>query len=162
MTDFAALLRVLVEGDVEFVLVGGVAAAVHGSVRLTQDVDVVYRRSPENVRRLVRTLAPLHPYLRGAPDGLPFAFDEETVQAGLNFTLTTDRGYLDLLGEIPGGGTWETLEGPSVRVEIHGLTVRCVDLPTLIRLKRAAGRPKDLEAVGELERLQEERDAGER
>lgn len=66
MTDFRALLRALVEGDVEFILVGGLAATVHGSARLTRDVDLVYRRTRENPDRLVAALAPHHPY-RAAP-----------------------------------------------------------------------------------------------
>ncbi len=72
MTDFKALLRTLSESGVEFILVGGVDGTVHGSTRLTVDVDAVYRRTPENVERLVLALTPYHPYLRGAPPGLPF------------------------------------------------------------------------------------------
>jgi predicted nucleotidyltransferase len=155
MTDFRGLLRALAEGGVEFILIGGVAATVHGSSRLTQDVDVVYRRTPENVGRLARALAPCQPYLRGAPRGLPFRFDAATILAGLNFTLTTSLGDLDLLGQVTGGGTYEDLLPATIAVEAYGMTIRCVDLATLIRLKRAAGRPKDLEAIGELERLRE-------
>jgi hypothetical protein len=156
VTDFEALLETLVQGEVEFLLVGGVAATVHGSARLTQDLDAVYRRSPENIRRLALAVRDLEPYLRGAPAGLPFRFDEATVRLGLNFTLTCTLGDLDLLGEIAGGGTYEDLLPHSVEVELFGIPVRCLDLETLIRVKRAAGRPKDLEAVAELERLLEE------
>ena len=74
-TDFAALLRQLLESEVEFILVGGLAGNVHGSARATYDLDVVYRRTPDNLERLVRALAPAQPYLRGAPPGLPFVFD---------------------------------------------------------------------------------------
>jgi len=70
-TDFAGLLKRLLTSKVEFILVGGLAANVHGSARATFDVDVVYRRTPENLDRLVRALAPVQPYLRGAPPGLP-------------------------------------------------------------------------------------------
>jgi len=153
LTDFRGLLRTLVEGGVEFIVLGGVAATIHGSSRLTQDVDVVYRRTPDNTDRLVGALRPLGPYLRGAPAGLPFRFDARTVGARLNFTLTTALGDLDLLGEVTGGGTYEDLRSHVVEVSAYGVTFCCVDLGTLIRLKRAAGRPKDLEAVGELERL---------
>src|SRR3990167_3614262 len=109
MTDFAALLRCLSEAGVEFILVGGAAATAHGSARLTQDVDVVYRRSSANLARLVTALAGHAPYLRGAPPGLPFRWDARALERGLNFTLTTDLGDLDLLGEIVGGGTYEDL-----------------------------------------------------
>jgi hypothetical protein len=78
------LFAVLSAGQVEYILVGGMAAAVHGSARLTADIDVVYARTPENIRRLVAALSPLHPYLRGAPAGLPFQWDDETLRSGLN------------------------------------------------------------------------------
>lgn len=74
MNDFGRLLTALRSGNVSFVIVGGVAATVHGSARLTTDVDIVYERSRRNIERLVEALAPLNPYLRGAPRGLPFRF----------------------------------------------------------------------------------------
>jgi hypothetical protein len=157
-TDFAALLRRLLDADVEFILVGGLAANVHGSARATYDIDIVYRRSTDNLDRLVRALNPVEPYLRGAPPGLPFVFDIETIRRGLNFTLTTTLGDVDLLGEVAGGGPYESLAPLSERIELFGRSCQCVTLPTLIRLKRAAGRPKDLEAIAELEALREERE----
>jgi hypothetical protein len=75
MTDFKALLRTLRGAEVDVILVGGVAATVHGSARLTLDLDVVYRRDPANMQRLALALTPYHPYLRGAPRGLPFRWD---------------------------------------------------------------------------------------
>lgn len=160
MTDFKALLRTLSDGGVEFILIGGVAATVHGSARLTLDLDAVYGRSPENLRRLALALTPYHPYLRGAPPGLPFRWDAATLQRGLNFTLTTDLGDLDLLGEIIGGGTYDALLPASVRIQVFGVDVRCLSLQQLIDVKRAAGRPKDLEAIAELEAIREEQDRG--
>lgn len=157
MTDFQALLRALHEAGVEFIVVGGVAATAHGSARLTQDLDVAYSRDPDNLERIVDALAPLEPYLRGAPPGLPFRWNLETLQRGLNFTLTTELGDLDLLGEITGGGTYDDLLPHTVELEIFGMSCRCLELEFLIRVKRAAGRPRDLEAVAELEALLEER-----
>jgi predicted nucleotidyltransferase len=156
VTDFRRLLATLVDGAVEFLVVGGLAANVHGSGRLTSDVDVVYARTPANLHRLSRSLTPLHPYLRGAPPGLPFLLDERTLAAGLNFTLTTDAGDLDLLVEISGGGGYGALLPHSVTIELFGHAVRCLDLPTLIQVKRAAGRAKDLEVLAELEVLLDE------
>jgi predicted nucleotidyltransferase len=156
MTDFKALLRALAEGGVECILIGGVAAAVHGSTRLTLDVDVVYRRSPENIERLVLALTPYRPYLRGAPSGLPFRWQATTIERGLNFTLTTDVGDLDLFGEIAGGGAYEELLPYSVTIQVFGMECRCLRLERLIHVKRAAGRPKDLESVAELEAILEE------
>jgi hypothetical protein len=94
--------------------------------------------------------------LRGAPPGLPFRWDGDTIRQGLNFTLTTRAGDLDLLGEATGGGTYEALLPHSERREVGALDCRFVNLETLIRLKRAAGRPKDLERIAELEALRQE------
>ena len=147
----------MVKGRVKFIIIGGVAAVVHGSARATFDLDVVYSRKPDNIRRLVQTLKPYSPYLRDAPDGLPFKFDQETVQKGLNFTLTTQLGNLDLLGEVIGGGTYEDLQPNSEEVEAFGTRFFCLGLEQLIHVKRAAGRPKDFEVIAELEAILEEK-----
>lgn len=158
MTDFKALLRALRGAEVEMILVGGVAATVHGSTRLTLDLDVVYGRSGANLERLALALTPYHPYLRGAPRGLPFRWDAATLARGLNFTLITDLGDIDLLGEIVGGGSYDDLLPHSIAIEVFGGECRCLDLDRLIHVKRAAGRPKDLEAIAELEAIREERE----
>jgi hypothetical protein len=157
LIDIERALQVLAHGGVEFIVVGGVAARAHGSPRLTNDLDVVYRRTNENVQRLAAALAPHAPYLRGAPRGLPFRWDVETIARGLNFTLTTSFGEVDLLGEIAGGGGYDALLPESRRVAAFGVECLCLELLPLIRVKRAAGRPKDLEAIAELEALLEER-----
>lgn len=158
MIDIEMAFRVLTEGQVEFIVVGGVAARAHGSPRLTNELDVVYRRTPDNMERLARTLVPYSPYLRGAPAGLPFRWDAATIRRGLNFTLTTAFGDLDVLGEVTGGGGYDALVLRSRPVAAFGVEVRCVELECLIQLKRAAGRPRDLDALAELEALLEERD----
>ena len=160
MTDFPRLLQVLAEANVSFVLVGGVAAIAHGSARQTLDVDIVYERSPDNVERLVQSLAPYCPYLRGAPVGLPFRWDAETILQGLNFTLTTSLGDIDLLGEIVGGGGYANLAAHTITLHAFGIQSLCLELEYLIRVKRAAGRPKDFEAIAELEALLEEQERG--
>jgi hypothetical protein len=158
MTDFEALLRALDQHQVEYIIVGGVAALAHGSARFTQDLDIVYNRRAENLDRLVAALRGTAPYLRGAPPGLPFVWDRGTLQHGLNFTLETSIGWLDLLGEIPGGGTYQDLLPSSVELHVFEGRSRCLSLAQLIRAKRAAGRPKDLEALAEFDALQEEID----
>ncbi len=157
MTAYADLLGALTRAKVEFVIVGGLAATVHGSARLTQDIDIVYSRSPENINRLVESLRRHRPYLRGAPGELPFEWSAETIRRGLNFTLTSAIGEIDLFGEIAGGGDYAKLAPHTIRIQLFGHSCLCLDLPTLVRVKRAAGRPKDLEAVAELEALIEER-----
>lgn len=158
MTDYRKVLGLLAEHGVEFIIIGGAAAVLHGSSRLTQDLDVVYAHTPENIARLVRALHGQTPYPRGIPAGLPFQWHEATVRRGLNFTLETSLGPLDLLGEVAGGGRYEDLVDHSVEVEFFGFRCRCLDLPTLIQTKRAAGRPKDLEALAELELILEEQE----
>jgi hypothetical protein len=156
-TDFQGLIRILTLGGVKFIIVGGVAAVAHGSARVTSDLDIVYRRDDENISGLVAALADLKPYPRGAPPGLPFHWDAETIKKGLNFTLTTSLGSLDLLGEITGGGNFDDLRPHSLVVKLHGTDCLCLELDCLLRVKRAAGRPKDFEAIAELEAIEEER-----
>lgn len=156
MTDFEGLIQRLRGADARFVLVGGFAATVLGSPRTTIDLDIVYARDAENLARLAQVLEPLSPYLRGAPPGLPFRLDVDTLSRGLNFTLTTTLGDLDLLGEVAGGGNYQALLPHSTRIRVFDTDVDVVTLRQLIHLKRAAGRPKDLEAIAELESLLDE------
>jgi predicted nucleotidyltransferase len=156
-TQYQKILRVLNDAGVEIILIGGVAANLHGSARATFDIDFVYARNRNNIKRLVSALSPYQPYLRGAPPGLPFAFDEVTVRNGLNFTLRTILGDVDLLGEVPGGGTYEQLLSHTVTMQAFGTECRCINLERLVQLKRAAGRPKDLESIAELQILIEQR-----
>jgi hypothetical protein len=156
VSGFGPLLRALTDAGVEFIVVGGVAAAAHGSARVTDHLDISYARHAANLERIVGALAPHRPYLRGAPPGLPFEWSVRTLQAGLNFTLATALGPIDLLGEIVGGGRYEDLLPHSSPVRAFERDFHLLDLPWLIRVKRAAGRPKDLEVIAELEALREE------
>jgi predicted nucleotidyltransferase len=157
VTQFAELVRTLSLSGIDFIIVGGVAAAAHGSPRATQDIDVVYSRAPDNLSRIAEALQRYDAYLRGAPRGLPFRLDAATLAAGLNFTLTTSLGLIDLLGEITGGGRYEDLFPHSIHITIFGVSCRVLDLDTLIDVKRAAGRPKDFEVIAELELLRDRR-----
>ena len=157
MKNFTNLLQALAQAEVGFIIVGGAAATAHGSARLTQDLDLVYRRTSENIVRLASALAPYSPYLRGAPPGLPFKFDAPTIQRGLNFTLTTSLADLDLLGEITGGGNFDDLLPYAVQLQVFGVDCWCLGIERLIQVKRAAGRPKDFEAIADLEAILDER-----
>ena len=158
MTDLEGLLGALRTADVDFILVGGMAGIAHGAARLTYDVDIVYERSTQNIQRVVNALELLNPYLRGAPLGLAFRWDPETIAHGLNFTLTTTLGDIDILGEISGGGAYHDLISHTTMIDVEGTPCRCLNLDKLIQVKRAAARKKDLEAIAELEALLEERD----
>ena len=154
-TNFQRLMALLTEAEVEFIVIGGLAATVHGSAHVTYDVDVCYERSPENVERLCRALAAVHPQLRGAPGDIPFRFDPPTVLAGLNFTLDTHLGALDLLGEVAPLGEFLQAAAQSEIAELFGFRVRVLSLEALIRAKRTANRTKDLLVIPELEALLE-------
>jgi hypothetical protein len=160
ITQFREIVELLASARVDFIVVGGLAGVAHGSPRLTQDIDVVYSRAAENLQRIVEALRPHQPYLRGAPPGLPFLWDAKTLKNGLNFTLRTALGDIDLLGEIVGGGRYEDLLPHSHEVPMFGVVARVLDLEKLIEVKRAAGRPKDFEAIAELEAIREERTRG--
>lgn len=155
MIDFEQALTTLAEARVRFVIVGGLAITIHGSAYVTFDLDFCYARDPENLSRLTRALSPYHPRLRGVPEGLPFRFDEATLRGGLNFTLTTDLGEIDLLGEVAGVGDYAAALTASEQVELFGATFDVLTLEALIASKRAAGRPKDLLVLPELEALRE-------
>jgi hypothetical protein len=150
MTDLERLLLVLTEAGVEFVVIGGVAMVLRGSSRVTIDLDVCYARDRENLRRLASALAPFRPRLRGAPAELPFLWDERTLASGLNFTLATDLGDVDIMGEVPGVGGFREVEAGASLLDVAGLRVKVMDVGTLERSKRAAGRAKDLLDLAEL------------
>lgn len=152
-----APLRLLGEYKVKCMIVGGVAAAIHGSLLLTNDLDVCYSRDSSNLQQLAAALQSVNARLRNAPEGLPFILDSETRKRGLKFTFTTDIGDLDLLGEMRGVGPYEDVLANSVAVELFGYNFAVIDIAKLIVAKRAAGRPKDLIALPELEAIQEAR-----
>jgi hypothetical protein len=156
-TDLRKLIETLAGASVDFVVVGGVAVVAHGHVRATLDLDVCYSRTPENLERLAVALAPLHPILRGAPPNLPFVLDASTLRSGLNFTLRTTLGDIDLLGEVLGVGGYPEVARQTMDVDLYGHRVRIINLELLERAKRAAGRARDLldlEAIRELRRRQ--------
>ena len=157
-TNFQRLLELLADSDVEFVVVGGLAATFHGSAYVTYDIDVCYHRTPENVRRLCAALAVVKPTLRDAPPDLPFRLDPPAVLAGFNFTLDTQLGALDLLAEIDPLGEYPGVLEHSEEAELYGRRVRVLRLPSLVRAKQAAGRTKDQLVLPELEALLELRD----
>src|SRR5688572_25300301 len=142
--DVPGILTALGTHGVRVVLIGGLAIRAHGSSYVTDDADFVYERSLENCLALAAAMAPYHPYMRGAPRGLPFTFDAPTIQAGLNFTLVTDLGDVDFLGEIRGIGFYDEVLKLSVQKKLFGHEIYVLSLDGLIRSKKVAGRPKDL------------------
>ncbi len=152
-TQFDQVIHLLCDNNVDFVLIGGLAANLHGSARVTYDLDVVYSRELDNLKRIVEAFAAIRPYLRGAPPGLPFRWDIETLRRGLNFTFDTSLGPIDILGEATGGGTYPNLIRTALRVRAYDRDIWCASLDALIDMKTSAGRPKDFESVAELQAL---------
>jgi len=148
-------VQTLVDAGVEFVLIGGWAAILNGSVQATVDLDICYARTPGNHRRLAAALSPFRPRPREFPAGLPFVWDAATLNNGKLFTLSTTLGPIDLLAEVSGVGAFQQVKASAKVVEAFDRSVWTLDLRGLIDSKRAAGRPKDLQALLELESLLE-------
>lgn len=157
MQNLNTLIQRLIAGQVEFVLVGGFAAVAYGAGRTTYDVDVCFRFSPQNLERLQKALADLHPVHRMTPQKLPFVLTPELVASLKNLYLATDLGVLDCLGEVLGVGSYEDVQKQSVAIEIPGGKCRVLDIPALIIAKKAMGRPHDLLTITQLQAILEAR-----
>lgn len=147
--DPAPIFETLLRHGVDFVVIGGLAGIAHGSAYNTEDVDVAYERSRENLERLAGALSELSATLRGAPPGLPFQLDAETLRAGMNFTFDTQFGSFDILGEPAGAPRYEELQASGSSESLWGVTIRVASLDHLIAMKEAAARPRDLTMAAE-------------
>lgn len=147
MIDPLATLRCLVEHDVRFVLIGGQAGLALGSPILTNDVDVCYERSRDNLESLAAALRAMNARLRGVDEDVPFPLDATTLRNGDSFTFTTDYGAVDVLATPSGTRGYDDLKPGASRVDVGGFEVDVVALDDLIRMKRATGRAKDAYAV---------------
>ena len=157
--DPERILRALGAAGVQYILIGGFATNVHGYERATADLDICYERSRTNVERLVGVLRQLAARPRQWPEGVPFVLDAQTILNGDSFTFDTAGGPLDILGTPSGSTGYPDLQRGSETVELgEHLLVQVVGLEDLIRLKRAAGRGKDLVDVAALEEIRALRD----
>ncbi len=156
-TDAERILRPLLAEGAQVVLIGGLAAVLHGVPYVTNDIDLAYAATDDNRERIVRALAPLHPYLRvgGMTDAearaLPWRFGVRTLRDSPNMTLSTDAGALDLLATVAGVGDFAAVRAAAVSIDAFGLEIPTLDLPALIESKRVAGRPKDRLALPQIE-----------
>jgi predicted nucleotidyltransferase len=158
--DIQTILRELVDGGVEFLLIGGIAVSYHGHVRATKDVDVVPDPTPENLERLAGVLRGLEAQVEGADDfeesELPNPFDPGALELGGNWVLLTRLGRLDIMQWIGDNPLWQQLSPGAIEDQIADLPVKIVSFEDLVRLKELAGRPEDL---ADLQKLREAREA---
>lgn len=147
------LLAALVMEDVDFVVIGGYAAIAHGSARHTNDLDVSYSPDPANLERLGRALVGLEARLRGVAEEVPFVPDARALHQVQLLTLDTREGPLDLLAAPGGGPGWAQLRAGAVRTELGDIEILVASIDHLLAMKRAAGRPKDLVDIEELEAI---------
>ena len=154
--SFASMLGGLTRNKVRFVVIGGVAAAVHGSSRVTNDLDICYDAGDRgNVGALAKLLAKWDAYPRGVAKNLPFIMDERTLRGAPVMTLATTEGDIDVMDRVAGVGDYDAVRKHSERISALGVSFRVLDLPSLIKAKRAAGRPRDFDHLPELEALLE-------
>jgi hypothetical protein len=154
--DPTPLLELLARHEVDFVVVGGLAAAARGSAHATFDLDIAYAREDTNLRRLAAALREADAKLRGAPADVPFLLDAETLMRGANFTFATRYGPLDILGDPAGAPAYRELRDGATSVPIRGVTIRVASLDHLIGMKEAAGRPHDKAVAEELRAISDE------
>jgi predicted nucleotidyltransferase len=150
---FEEILRALVAAQIRFVVIGGVAATIHGSARFTNDIDICYDTAPDNIERLAGLLKTWKAYLRGVEPGLPFIMDARAFRITPVMTLTTEKGAIDVLDVVRGVGDYAAALKASEIVQIGKVEFRSLTLDALIASKRAVRRPKDVEQLLELEAL---------
>ena len=157
--DPIRVFQLLQRHGVRFVVIGGVAGRLWGSPTMTNDVDICYDRAQPNLERLAAALLEIRARLRGVDDDVPFPLDAITLAKGQNFTFATDLGPVDVVGTPAGVRDFDELAVNATSFDLgDGVVVPVCDLDDLIRMKRAAGRPKDRIELEILSVVREERD----
>jgi hypothetical protein len=151
--DVGGLLRALGEGEVEYVLIGGVAVAAHGPVRATEDVDLVPNPNPENLRRLGNVLVSLGACMSGDPDRAFGAEQRTALAQGRNLTLETALGGIDIVQRMPGMPGFDALRDQALVMELLGATVQVCGRDHLREMKLARGSHRDMADVEDLDAL---------
>jgi hypothetical protein len=152
-TKFLRVIGLLSQAGADTVIIGGLGIRAHGGGHLTEDIDFALSRRRENCRRIAEALAPYHPKPVDWPEGVPYVWDEQMLMNSTNLTLETDLGRIDFLAEPDGAPPYETLKARAVRFDLEGREVLVASIDDLISMKKAAGRPKDLAHIAELETI---------
>jgi hypothetical protein len=152
------ILRILEHHAVRYVVIGGIAATLHGSPNVTTDVDITPERGKKNLERLSAALTELNARIRveGEPDGFKFNHDAESLSWVEVMNLITDWGALDLSFTPAGTKGYPDLRRDAMEIEVMGVHTTVASLADVVRSKEAAGRPKDQLVLPALRRLLEE------
>jgi len=152
--DAQEILRRLTARGVDFIVVGGIAAVLHGSAQMTFDLDICYATDRSNIEALAEVLLELRARLKDVQDEVPFAADAQTLRRVEMLTLSTDLGELDVLARPAGSPGYESLRRSAERFDLGGYSVLVASIDDLVAMKLAAGRTKDLAAAEELAAIQ--------
>lgn len=157
MQNLQALLKLLVHSPIDFVLVGGFAAVLHGCNQTTRDIDICILYSPEQIERLREILAPFHPLYRVGDVSRSFLDLRVDLSKKQDLHLSTDLGVLDVITDVKGVGDYYDLLARSDEIELYQGKCRLIGIDDLIKSKKALGRHRDLVVVEELEAILKER-----
>ena len=141
--DPLPLLELLADAEIDFVVIGGLAGAAHGSSYPTYDLDIAYERRRDNIKNIIEVLRDVNAKLRRAPEDVPFRLDAKTIENGSHFTFVTVYGNLDLLSDPDVAPPYAVLKKAAARREVSGRSVLFASLDHLIAMKDASGRTKD-------------------
>lgn len=150
MQPIGNLIQILLDHQIEFVIVGGMAAVLHGSSQVTQDLDVCAPLDVPHIEKLRECLAPFHPTHRMTPKKLSFLEFPEDISNIKNLYLQTDKGIIDVLGQISGVGDYSRVARLAVQVGVFGAKCQVISIDDLILAKQFMARPKDLATIKEL------------
>lgn len=153
--QFRELLARLLDAELEFVVVGGVAATLYGASEPTRDLDVCIRLSPDSWSRVVAVIGPLHPRYALTVDKRPFTPDPAELNTFRNLYVLTDLGRVDFVGEVPPLGDIDRLAQNAATMTLDGRSFRIISLDDLLLVKDFVRRPKDLEVAAELRALRD-------
>ena len=160
MPDLEAIISRLIQNEVDFVLVGGLAGTAHGTSLVTQDIDICCEFSRQNLPRLQAALADLHPVNRASPARPPLELTPETASPLSDFKIDTDCGQLDCRASVAGVGSFDKVKRNTVEVQLPAGSCRILSLDALIKSKEAMGRPRDHEAILQLRAIRERLEQG--
>lgn len=152
-TEFLHIISLLSRAECDLVVIGGLGIQIHGGDHMTGDADFALSRRRENCRRIADALAPYHPKPVDWPEDVPYVWDDQMLMNSTNLTLDTDLGRIDFLAEPDGAPPYEILKERAMRFDLDGREVLVASIDDLISMKKAAGRPKDLAHVAELETI---------